>query len=482
MDYQEFQKKVKENIFPSDWVNPKVKDEYDLLVIGGGPGGMTAAITAQSLGARTAIVEKEHFGGECFSYGCIPSKAFIRSSRIAHTVRNASEYGVEVSQWEIDFNQVIQRVHDLQLCIAPHDSAAHLKSLGLDVFLGEGRFISHRELVVADQKIRFKKAIISTGTQPIPLNIPGIDSSDYLTNQTIFNIVDLPKRLAVIGGGPIGCELAQAFLRFGSEVNLIVRGQHLLPNDDFMASTILQNVFEKERMRMFMQTQVVRVEKRGKEKLLYLSSHKDPIIVDEILVAIGRKPIVEGLNLENANVVYDFKAGIKVGDYLETSNPDIYGAGDSSSSYKFTHISKELNKIAVFNALNGNKRKISSLIIPWCTYTDPEIAHIGLSEIDAKELGIHVEIVTVEMEKVDRAILDGETTGFVKLIVKEGTDQIIGATLMAAHAGDMISELSVAINSEQPLSSLLKAIHPFPTQGQILRMAAEALIANRKKK
>ncbi len=481
MSSQEFQRQLNEQVFPPNWVNPEAKGEYDLLVIGGGPGGMTAAITAQSLGARTALVEKEHLGGECFNYGCIPSKAFLHSSRLAKRVKEASEYGVEVSQgWKVEFKKVIQRVHALQLFLAPNDSVTRLKNLGLDLFLGEGRFTGRREVEVAGQKIRFKKAIISTGTQPIPLNVPGIGFSDYLTNQNVFNLSELPRRLAVFGAGPIGCELSQAFLHLGSEVYLITRGTHLLPRDDEMASERLQNVFEKEGMKLLKQTKLLRVEKKGKEKLLYLDSQKEPLVVDEILVAIGRKPAVESLNLESGQVTYDLKSGIQVDDYLKTTNPDIYGAGDSSSRFKFTHLSIDLNKIAVNNALNGDREKASALVVPWATYTEPEVAHIGLQEAEVKALGIPFEVVTIEMSNVDRAILDGETVGFAKLIVREGEEQILGATIMAAHAGEMISELSVAMNSVNGLTSLLKAIHPFPTQSQVLRMAAEALVQKRK--
>ena len=304
--------------------------------------------------------------------------------------------------------------------------------------------------------------------------------SDYLTNQTIFSIYDLPKRLAVVGAGPIGCELSQAFLRFGSEVFLITRGEKLLPKDDLMASDRLQTVFEKEGMKILKQTKLLRVEKKGREKLLFLDSQREPLVVDALLVAVGRKPAIENMNLEKAHIDYDLKIGVTVDDYLVSSNPVIYGAGDSSSSYKFTHLSQELSKIAVHNALNGTQKKASSLIVPWCTYTDPEVAHIGLDEKQAKERAIPIETATVELGQIDRAVLDGETVGFAKIIVKEGHDQIIGATLMAAHAGEMISELSVAMNSEHGLTALLNAIHPFPTQAQVLRAAAEAILQKRK--
>jgi pyruvate/2-oxoglutarate dehydrogenase complex dihydrolipoamide dehydrogenase (E3) component len=350
--------------------------------------------------------------------------------------------------------------------------------LGIDVFLGEGSFIAPNKLQIGNQTLTFKKAIIVTGTKPIPLVVPGLEHSDYLTNESIFKLSSLPPRLGVIGGGPIGCELSQAFLRLGSKVSLITHASHLLPRDDIIAQERLKKIFEKEGMVIYTQSQVQSVEKKGREKILYLDNSQR-LVVDEILVAIGRMPAIDGLNLEHAEVKYDRKKGISTNDYLQTSHPHIYAAGDVSSPYKFTHISQELSKMAVMNALNGHKEKASALVIPWCTYTDPEVAHIGLSEQEAKEHGISVETMMIEMADIDRAVLDGETTGFVKLLVREDSDEIVGATLMASHAGDMISELSVAIASHKGLTALSKAIHPFPTQAQVLQKAATELLKKR---
>lgn len=479
--FEAFQQKFKQDIFPPNWANPKATEPYELVVIGGGPGGMTAATVAKTLGARVALIEKEHLGGECLSYGCIPSKAFLRSSRVVDEVRNGVNHGLEIPQgWKVNFEAVMQRVRNSQTIISPHDSAAHFKSLGVDVFLGTARFTGPNQVVVGNQTIQFKKAIVVTGTHPIPLNVPGLGPDDYLTNQTIFNLFTLPARLGVIGAGPISCELSQAFLRFGSKVFLVCHGPKLLSKDDPIASERLKKVFEKEGMQMLMQSNLVRIEKKGKEKILYLDTLKEPIVVDELLVAIGRMPAVDGLDLEKGGISYDPQTGISTNDYLQTSNPNVYSAGDVTSSYKFTHASKELSTLAVKNALNGNQKKKSSLIMPWCTYTDPEVAQIGLNEEMAKKLGIPIEVSMIELASVDRAILDGQTTGFVKLLVKENQNQIVGATIMAAHAGDMVSEMGVAMNSENGLLALLQTIHPFPTQAQVLRTATEELMKKRK--
>ncbi len=477
----EFNKSRLKNVFPSDWKNPTPVAMYDLVVVGGGPGGMTAATLAAGQNAKVALIEKEHMGGECFNVGCIPSKALIRSSRVAAEVRQAKEYGIEIGDWKVNFPAVMQRVRRLQSTLAPHDSAAHFKNIGVDVFLGRGHFTGKDKLEVAGASLRFKKAIIATGTHPIVLPIPGLEEAGFLTNQTVFNLTSLPKRLAVIGGGPIGCELSQAFVRFGAQVILLTRGPSLLPKDDATASERLHKVLEDEGMQILLKTQVQKVETRGRDKILHLDTG-EKITVDEILVAVGRAPTVEGLDLEKTGVTYDPKTGIAADDFLQTSNPHIFAVGDVGSRFKFTHISKEHAKIAVHNALQEGGSKKSALVIPWCTYTTPEIAHVGLQEKEAQEQGTPVQTLMVEMKDTDRAILDGETTGFVKLHVRAGSDQILGATVMANHAGDMISEVAVAIASQKGITALAQSIHPFPTQAEAIRNNAAELVKAMKKK
>lgn len=472
-----FNQDLLKDVYPSNWKNPQPKEIYDLVVIGGGPGGMTAATIAAGLKATVAIIEKEHFGGECLSAGCIPSKAFLRSSRLAAEVRDAAEFGIEIPKgWNVNFPAVMQRVRRLQSTISPHDSAEHFKKLGIDVFLGAARFTDTNAVeVIGGQTLRFKKAIIATGTIPSLPAIQGLEEAGYLTNQTVFKLNSLPSRLAVIGAGPIGCELSQAFLRFGSQVTLITRGNNLLPRDDSTATERLQKVFEEEGMQIFRQTQVTRVEKKGKDKILYLDTGK-VLVCDEILVAMGRVPNVEGLGLKQAGVTYDLKNGVASDDSLQTSNPNIYTVGDVGSRYKFTHISKELGKMAVLNALKEGKEKRSSMVIPWSTYTDPEIAHVGLQEKEAQENDLPVQTHIIEMKDTDRAILDGETAGFVKIHMQTDTGQILGGTIMAKHGGDMISELAVAIASQKGITALAEAIHPFPTQAEAIRTAAAGLV------
>ncbi|MGK5595301.1 MAG: mercuric reductase [Parachlamydiaceae bacterium] len=470
---EDFRRQFKQDIFPIDWDNPSSDQVYDLAIVGGGPGGMTAATLASSMGARVALIEKAHLGGECLSYGCIPSKALLGASRAVETIKRAHQFGVRMpSAWEIDFPEIMKRVYRLQATISPHDSAEHFKRLGVDVFLGEGKFKNTHEIQIQGVGIRYKKALIITGTQPIIPQIPGLEAISYFTNQNIFTLAQLPATLGVIGGGPIACELAQAFQRFGSKVILITHGGHLLPKDDPLATLRLQKVMEDEGVEVLTQSNVDKIEVEELKKKLHVG--EKTYLVDELLIAVGRKPAID-LDLEKAQVAYDVKKGVSTNSYLQTTNPDIYSSGDVTLQYKFTHISRELARIAVKNALTGNQQSKEDLVVPWCTYTSPEIAHVGLNEQEAKEKWGEIVTSLVELNTVDRAILDEETEGFVKLIASKKTGKLVGATLVAAHAGEMISEITMAIHAENGLTLLSRAIRPFPTQAQSLRTAAEQL-------
>jgi len=471
------QEELLKEIFPRDWKNPKPAELYDLVVIGAGPGGMTAASLAAGYHKRVALVEKEHMGGECLSYGCIPSKAMLRSSRAADEMRNGKEFGIECSgKVSVDFSAVMDRVRRLRNAVSKHDSPSLFQQMGIDLFLGDGHFTAPDRLEVSGYSLHFKKAILATGTLPLQLNVPGLKEAGYLTNQTVFELTHLPKRLAVFGAGAMGCELAQAFSRFGSQVMMITHGSRILSHEDATAAERLAKQFEKEGIQILTNSKIARIETKGKEKIIHIEG-RSPIHADEILVALGRLPQVQGFGLEKANVSADPKNGIAVNDFLQTSNPNIYSIGDMS--YKFTHVSTEHAHLAVQNIFgSGNGRK-STLAVPWCTFTDPEIAHVGMDENEAAAKGIPVSKIQFEMADVPRAILDGDTVGFCKLFVREGTDQILGATLMSKHAGEMISELSVAIANQIGLTGLTRAIHCFPTQAEVFRMAAAALLKKR---
>lgn len=462
-------------VHPNDWVNPEPAEIYNLVVIGGGTAGLVAAVGAATVGARVALVEKYLMGGDCLNYGCVPSKAIIRSARVASEIKNAHEYGIDVpGSPEVNFPQVMERMRKLRTGIGHHDSAERFRSLGIDVFLGEAGFSGPDLVEVGDDKLRFKKAVIATGTSPRVLEVEGLNEAGFLTNETVFSLTEKPQALLVVGGGPIGCELAQTFLRLGSQVTLLEIGSQLLPREDRDAADILGAVFEEEGLRCIFDSSIKRVTVENGRKAVTISTGngEETIVVDEILVGAGRVPSVGGLNLESAGVEYDERKGVHVNDYLQTANPRIYAAGDVCYPYKFTHVAEATARIVVQNALFLKSRKVNSLIIPWCTYTDPEIAHVGMYEKDAREKGIEVDTFIKHFKDVDRAILDGEDSGFVKVHTRKGKDKILGATIVASHAGDMISEFTATMASGKGLKTLANVIHPYPTQADAIKQVS----------
>lgn len=470
------------NVHPSDWVNPKPEGRYNLVVVGAGPAGLVAAAGAAGLGAKVALVEKHLLGGDCLNVGCVPSKTLIRSSRAAAEVLQASRFGVHIPAGaEVDFPAVMERLRRLRARISAHDSAKHLAAQGIDLFFGEPRFTGSDRLEVAGASLRFARAVIATGARAVSLPIPGLKEAGYLTNETVFELTERPKRLACIGAGPIGCELSQAFRRLGSEVFLFDAAPHVLIREDADAAQILQKVFLEEGIHLVLEGQIQRVENQGLEKIIHYSARgkEDAVAVDQILVGVGRAPNVEGLNLEAAGVAYDTKLGVRVNDRLQTTNSKIYAAGDVCMAYKFTHAADAAARIVIENALFGGRKRASALVIPWCTYTDPEIAHVGMYEKDAAKAGIPVATLVKRLSDVDRAVADGEEEGFVKIHVRRGTDQILGATIVARHAGEMIGEIILAITHKVGLGKIASAIHPYPTQAEAIRQLGDACNAAR---
>jgi pyruvate/2-oxoglutarate dehydrogenase complex dihydrolipoamide dehydrogenase (E3) component len=466
-----------ENVHPPGWVNPRPEGRYNLVVIGGGAAGLISASGAAGLGAKVALVEREFLGGDCLNVGCVPSKALIRASRAFADARDAGEFGVRIPPGAaVDFPAVMERMRRLRAAISPTDSAARYRGLGVDVFLGQGRFTGPDTLEVAGQTLRFARAIIATGARAARPQIPGIEETGYLTNETVFSLTSLPRRMAVIGAGPIGCELAQAFARFGSEVHLLSRGPRILPREDGDAVELLHRSLVRDRIRLLLDRRVTAASTEGEEKVLHVEQgpHTTELRVDAILVGVGRQPNVDGLGLEAAGVEYSVAEGVKVNDRLQTSNPRIFAAGDICSRHKFTHAADATARIAIQNALFLGRAKASKLVLPWCTYTDPEIAHVGLYEHEARRQGIAVQTFVQELRHVDRAVLDGETDGLVKVHVRAGSDQIVGATVVARHAGEMISELTLAITAGLGLRQIAKTIHPYPTQSEAIKRVADA--------
>jgi pyruvate/2-oxoglutarate dehydrogenase complex dihydrolipoamide dehydrogenase (E3) component len=464
------------NVHPRDWINPRPRHRYNLAVIGAGTAGLVAAAGAAALGASVALIEKHLFGGDCLNVGCVPSKCLIRSSRAAQDAREAAAFGVHLAaEVEVDFPAVMERMRKLRSGISHHDSVARFRDLGIDVFLGEAQFTGADRIAVGGETLCFSKAAITTGARAAELPINGLKEAGYLTNETVFSLTDRPKRIAVIGGGPLGAELAQTFRRLGSSVYIFQSADHLLNREDADAAEILRKTFLREGIEVLLKTRPTEIAPTRHGKLITYEhdGQSASVVVDDILLAVGRAPNVERLNLEAAGVTYDRNNGVTVNDHLQTSNPRIYAAGDVCLSYKFTHTADATARILIQNALFMGRKKLSALTIPWCTYTDPEIAHVGMVEKDALERGISVDTFVRSFREVDRAIADGEEAGFVKVHVKKGSDQILGATIVARHAGEMINEISLAMVAGLGLKTLAQVIHPYPTQAEAIRQAAD---------
>ncbi len=473
----EHNRELLRNTHPENWVNPEPAEKYNLVVIGAGTAGLVTAAAAAGLGAKVALVERHLMGGDCLNVGCVPSKAIIRSSRVYSEIINAGEYGVKIPDGvEVDFSAVMERMRRLRAKISPHDSVERFKDLGVDVFLGQGEFTGPDTVNVAGKTLRFNKAVIAAGARAVAPNISGLQEAGYLTNETVFSLTERPERLAVIGGGPIGCEMAQAFQRLGSQVILFHRNSHILDREDQDAADIIQKRFIHEGVDLKLNSNPTQVEIKDGQKVIHyeINGKIESLVVDEILVGAGRAPNVEGLNLEAVEVNYDKRSGIQVDDNLRTSNERIYAAGDICMKYKFTHAADAAARIVIQNALFKGNKKLSALTIPWCTYTDPEIAHVGLYEHQAKGQGMEIDTYARDLSDVDRAITDGEDKGFVKVHVKKGTDKILGATIVASHAGDMISEISVAMKAGAGLGAIANTIHPYPTQAEAIKQVGDA--------
>jgi pyruvate/2-oxoglutarate dehydrogenase complex dihydrolipoamide dehydrogenase (E3) component len=465
------------DVRPPEWRNPIPTGRYNLVVIGAGPGGVTAARQATALGAKVALIERNYLGGDRLNVGCIPSKTIIRTARLYAEMRTAGNVGAQMPEGiDIGFAEVMERMRRLQARLSRADSAERLSEAGIDVYFGEACFAGADTIEVAGDTLRFKKALIATGARPMTPPIPGLAEAGYLTNENVFNLTECPRRLLVIGGGPLGCELAQAFCRFGAHVIIVQDDPMFLPKEERDAAQVLSDALARDGVEIHLNTTVVAVRVDGTTKIVELESGGDKftVSVDMILAGIGRAPNVEGLNLEAAGVHYDGDKGIHVNDFLQTGNRKIYAAGDVCLEHKFTHAAEASARVAVRNALFFGRERLSALIIPWCTYTDPEIAHIGLYVREARENDIPVTTFTILMHDVDRAVTDGEEDGFVKIHVRQGSDRILGATVVACHAGEMINGLSLAITSGIGLRALAKVIHTYPTQADAIKMAAKA--------
>jgi pyruvate/2-oxoglutarate dehydrogenase complex dihydrolipoamide dehydrogenase (E3) component/uncharacterized membrane protein YdjX (TVP38/TMEM64 family) len=476
-----YDKQLIENCRPPRWINPTPAQKYNLAVIGGGTAGLVSAAGAAGLGAKVALIERNLMGGDCLNVGCVPSKGVIRAARAAHESRTGAEFGIHLSaEPDIAFSVAMERMRKLRAAISDNDSVERFTKLGVDVFIGAGRFVSPTALEVGGQRIEFHRAVIATGARPAEAAIPGIDETGFFTNETIFTLADLPRRVAVIGAGPIGCELAQSFQRFGSEVTLITDGAEILPREDRDAAVTVRRQIERERVRIITGAKIQRAQRKNNAKSLLMDVGGRPLEIecDAILVSVGRTPNLEHLGLEKAGIRYRAQ-GVDVDERLCTTNPRVYAAGDICSRYKFTHAADAMARIVIANALFLGRRKVTDLVMPWCTYTDPEIAHVGYYERDAKAAGFDVVTITQPLSGVDRAILDGEDEGFARVHYDRKTAKILGGTIVARHAGEMLGELTLAITAKQGVGVLASTIHSYPTQAEVLRKIGDAYMRSK---
>lgn len=448
------------HVRPPGWENPRPRGRYNLVVIGGGTAGLVAAVGAAGLGARVALVERDRLGGDCLNTGCVPSKALIAIARAAAAAPPADPAAA--------FAAALARVRAVRAAVAEHDSAHRLRDLGVDVYFGAARFTGRDRVAVGDAELRFARACIATGARPAVPPIEGLREAGYLTSDSVFDLDELPRRLAIVGGGPIGCELAQAFARLGSKVALVEAADRLLPRDDPDAGGIVARALQRDGVRVLVGAPVDRV-----EPARTLVAGGQRLRVDAILVATGRAPNVEDLDLAAAGIAIG-PHGVAVDDRLRTANRRVYAAGDCCSPLRYTHAADAMARIVLRNALFFGRARASRLVVPWATYTDPEVAGVGLTAADAESRGIAAVVYDVAMAEVDRARTDGATDGLLRVVTRRGSDRILGATAVSPVAGETIAAVAFAMAHGRGLADFGHAIAPYPTYARALGRAADA--------
>ncbi len=463
-----------------------------MVVIGAGTAGLVTAAGSASLGGRVALIERNRMGGDCLNFGCVPSKALISSARLAQRIREAEKWGLHNQEPQFEFREVMERMRARRAKIAPNDSQERFESLGVDVFRGEARFVSPHQIEISPspqssplgrggreapgegETLRAKNFVIATGSRATIPKIAGLEAISFFTNETIFDeLHEKPESMAVLGGGPIGCELGQAFSRLGVKITIVHNGDQLLPPEDRDVAEFMQKQFAAEGINVRLNAKTKRV--RFDHGRVILETNDGDITADTLLIAAGRTPNIEQLNLAAARVKHN-EHGVEVNDYMQTSQPHIYAAGDVANRLKFTHTADFTARALVRNIvmpLQLLRQKVDFSVVPWCTYTDPEVAHVGLGEKEATKRGIACDLFSVPLQEVDRAVVESEEAGFAKVLTRKGSDKILGATIVGPHAGDLLHEFVLAMNAGVGLGQIASMIHAYPTFAELARKAGD---------
>ncbi len=450
--------------------------DTNVIVIGAGSAGLVAALIAATVKARVTLIERHKMGGDCLNTGCVPSKALIRSARIAEYARRATEFGLEPMTVQVNFRQVMERVQAVVKTIEPHDSVERFTSLGVDCLQGDARIVSPWEVEVDGRILSARNIIIASGARPRVPDIPGLAELDYLTSDSVWEIREAPAHLLVLGAGPIGCELAQAFARLGIRVTLVTHAARILPREDPEVSDLLLQSLQAQGMTVHTgyEPLVFRRDAAGQRAGFKTPDGERELGFDRVLVAVGRHPNVEGLGLAALGIPLTAAGTVVVDEYLRTRVPTIFACGDVAGPYQFTHMASHQAWYATVNALFGRFRKfkVDYSIVPWATFTDPEVARVGLNEQEARERGIPVDVTRYGIDDLDRAIADGEAHGFVKVLTEPGSDRILGATIAGYHAAELLAEFVLAMKHGLGLGKILATIHVYPTLGESNRFLA----------
>ena len=488
------------NVHPSisdGYIMPNPIKKYNLVAIGAGAAGLVSAIGASRLGGKSAIIDEHCFGGDCLNTGCVPSKALLKSAKLLYDLKvknKKNKFGINIDtnliNKSIDFGQIMERMRKVRATISHHDAVSRFQNdpYNIDCYLGRAKFVNSNCIKVNDKLIYFDKCVICTGAISNVPPINGINNINYLTSHSIWNLQNLPLSLGIIGCGPIGCEMAQSFALFGSNVIMIDLMPRILNKEDNDAADIVYKSMIDCGVKFVLGNRVIKVFNKktlnGKKNICVVLSNGKEYEFEHLMIATGRKPNVENMDLEKANIKYDTVNGIIINDFCETSSSNIYAAGDCCNKFQFTHMVDSMAKIVVPNALFYGKKRVSSLIIPWCTYTFPQIAHVGLYEKDLKQRNIKYQTFISKLENNGRAICDGTDidNGFVKIFIQENNDKILGATIVSENAGDQISEITVSMQGNIGLTSINKTIHPYPTISESIKYISDGYIGQKNEK